>query len=45
MVNNMRSAWECIGIFLNAPKLLYVAELGMHSHAERGNEVYFAGFW
>ena len=34
----LRSAWECIQTFVNAPMLLHVIELGMHSHAERGNE-------
>jgi len=33
-----RSAWECIPIFVKAHSLLRVFELGMHSHAERGNE-------
>ena len=33
-----RSAWECIPTFVKAHSLLHVFELGMHSHAERGNE-------
>jgi len=33
-----RSAWECIPTFVKAHSLLRVFELGMHSHAERGNE-------
>ena len=33
-----RSAWECIPTFVKAHSLLHVFELGMHFHAERGNE-------
>ena len=33
-----RSAWECIQTFVKAHSLLHAFELGMHSHAERGNE-------